>query len=232
MNRIVVRKKHHNFELLEYNNFRITHKLRTKYLRFYESYNNTHINYCKENDETIKKVYPCVKYKRLSFLNDTHIELMDKMATELKKRYCLNDLELIKYITFYKKIETNYPEDNEYIKIYKINNDELFIQLGFDDKLFLWKYNVKIVNNKCTLRIIKESTEYIYSSDMGWHSLKCICLENNFDKVFDLIKNNFDKKYWIDIIIKVFPIIPYYQIDDSPEECGIKWLNKNVPNIE
>ena len=84
---------------------------------------------------------------------------------------------------------------------------------------------IQYKNNKCTLRIIKEPLEYIYSFDSVWHSLKCIYLENNFDKVFELIKNNYDKKDWINIIIKVFNVIPYYQIDDSPEECGIEWIN-------
>jgi len=228
MHKIKSHRKSNRFELLQYDNFFITQKCKTKYLRFYESYNSTHLNYCKENDETIKKEFPCIKYKRLLFLNNTHIELIDKMITDLKKRYCLNNQNLTKYITFYTNIEINYPEDNEYIKIYKINNDELFIQLGCNNKLFLWNYNMKIVNQKCSLRIIKEPLEYIYSSDMGWHSLKCCLLENNFNDVFELIKNNYDKKYWINIIIKIFPVISYYNIDNSSKECGIKWLTEQI----
>ena len=73
MHKIKVYRKSNRFEYLQYDNFFITQKYRTKYLRFYESYNSTHLNYCKENDKIIKKVFPCIKYKKLLFLNNTHI---------------------------------------------------------------------------------------------------------------------------------------------------------------
>jgi len=71
MHKIKSHRKSNRFELLQYDNFFITQKCKTKYLRFYESYNSTHLNYCKENDETIKKEFPCIKYKRLLFLNNS-----------------------------------------------------------------------------------------------------------------------------------------------------------------
>lgn len=43
----------HDIESIEYKNILITQKHRTKYLRFYEKYISTHINYCKENGEDL-----------------------------------------------------------------------------------------------------------------------------------------------------------------------------------
>ena len=214
--------KSYLFESIKYNNLLIVQKKRTKYLRFYEGYNDKHLNYCKEDGKLIIKEFDTVKYKRLLFLNDKHINILSNIKNELQKnRYGIYN--------FYTKFIKKKPEWDNTINLYKINNDELFIEVCRDeDGLFLWQYNIKIINNRSILRIIKESIEYKKSSNNEWNYLMSVLLENKFDKVFDIIKNNYDKKYWIDIIIKIFTDIPFYRIDNNSEQYGLIWLNNTI----
>jgi hypothetical protein len=62
----------------------------------------------------------------------------------------------------------------------------------------------------------------------GWTSLRCCLLETHFNEVSKLIIQNYEKEDWVETLIKIFPEIPFYKIDDTDEQCGLYWIKNNI----
>ena len=129
-------------------------------------------------------------------------------------------------------IETDYEEENNLITINKINNNELEIKLANQDKQqnINFTYTYKIIINKDSFNIIciNEPKTLINEIELeGWTSLRSCLLETHFSEVSKLITQNYKKEDWIKILIKIFPEIPFYKIDDTNEQCGLLWI-KNI----
>ncbi len=129
-------------------------------------------------------------------------------------------------------IETDYEEENNLITINKINNNELEIQLANQDKQqninFTYTYKIIINKDSCNIICINEPETLINEIELeGWTSLRSCLLETHFSEVSKLITQNYKKEDWIKILIKIFPEIPFYKIDDTNEQCGLLWI-KNI----
>ena len=67
-------------ESIEYLDILITQKKRTKYLKFYEKIDSSHLNHIKENGEYIIKSLPIRKWKRIKFPNIEHLMILYYIA--------------------------------------------------------------------------------------------------------------------------------------------------------
>jgi hypothetical protein len=136
-----------------------------------------------------------------------------------------------------KKITTYYEEENNFIEIFELNDKTLKINLAlssYNTISFEWTYIIKIIDNNIIFECVKEPQNYIKDTifDIGWSCFRCELLELHFNNVALLITNNFNKEEWLQILIYIFPNIPYYNIDEEPENNGIIWLNNIIKNIK
>jgi hypothetical protein len=129
-------------------------------------------------------------------------------------------------------IETYYEEENDLIIINKLNDNELEIKLANQDKNhninFAYTYKIIIYEDNFSLICISESTNLFNENELnGWTSLRTCLLETHWNEVSNLIIQNYKKEDWIKILIKIFPEISFYKIDDTHEQSGLHWL-KNI----